>query len=879
MSDTSSSPTVYDISFEQRKLTFETDDQIKVDAYFKEYRGTGVPSPNLGAPGDTYIDAGALTLYARHDAKWVAWPGPYRTKTLVHPIYDDLYLWCSLSKKTISWFKKADMKRISESAKRVISQMLSPEPPPKTTKNGDLKRKAGSLSSDDDIHSKKPKPVKSRAQDEPVTTPTSAPTLGALAWVRCKTIAQSSPRSPHPEAISRLPSNPQDTAPPALFPIPNLADLCARMLAPPRHRADTRNATPVVANFLFAHRGPEQHTFGNIPITVPLADVSPNPLDLLADGALPSPITPPPGTSSVTLPSNGPVVATAPPPTSASVSVAGTRLPNDISSPLEAENVALKRAAQRSLQDISALTAERDALARKVNEVSAAVEQSNRDAVPTGRDSVIAVIAAYAQLQQMNVSLEARNAELLRENNVLRAERTAVQLAAVRLETQNGALKNRNSELMRLREAEVAQCNRLIAQAEEREGVLLREKKQLEYDAQRLTELSTALEAAYRKGLGECEALQNANAVLRTEITSPWARDKEIRRTIGRLGESVGLMNTEDELLRQGEKTSGEHAEKREDEDPGPSLEGPIPRTEMEDAEFSEGSAGNEGAESVAVKEELHDELASDIPRSSEQIIDLTLDSDNEGEESGDDEFNPVEVPVAKAPVKAHSFSSSPALKQALQKQTSHNSRNDSEIFATAQRQDSLLSPITADRPASLPQADTPQLLTDTRAYRETSSTNNDSCRSGIDKPPPLDTGATETVFNARNAEETDGKAEDELSPVTEKDSEKVEQMLRIKTEEVEGATWDGTTATTDQLTKAHIDILWMLSEDGSSVVCNECSCEGNEYEVPSSTTRQDLAAHSRGLHLAQYEAILSATSGMNNEQVQMWWDGLDQVE
>ncbi|KAJ7775674.1 hypothetical protein DFH07DRAFT_799401 [Mycena maculata] len=68
---------------------------------FFEFRGPGAPPPDLGAPGDVYIDLtpAAHVLYARAEEQWCAWPGPAAAldDLLGHPHFVDCtgarYLW------------------------------------------------------------------------------------------------------------------------------------------------------------------------------------------------------------------------------------------------------------------------------------------------------------------------------------------------------------------------------------------------------------------------------------------------------------------------------------------------------------------------------------------------------------------------------------------------------------------------------------------------------------------------------------------------------------------------------------------------------------------------------------------------------------------
>ncbi|KAJ7688247.1 hypothetical protein B0H17DRAFT_1068922, partial [Mycena rosella] len=56
---------------------------------FFEFRGVGAPPPDVGGPGDVYIDTGDAALYAKAEEDWSRWCGPVSPDTLSHPHFAD----------------------------------------------------------------------------------------------------------------------------------------------------------------------------------------------------------------------------------------------------------------------------------------------------------------------------------------------------------------------------------------------------------------------------------------------------------------------------------------------------------------------------------------------------------------------------------------------------------------------------------------------------------------------------------------------------------------------------------------------------------------------------------------------------------------------
>ncbi|KAJ6474002.1 hypothetical protein C8R47DRAFT_711765 [Mycena vitilis] len=189
------------------------------EQFYNDFRGSGAPSGELGATGDTYIDVDGNLLYARLADGWVRWPGPKkRSASLVHPKHSSLFLWCNMNKNLVSWMRKSKMKKIHLSATDVVLRTLAAHTP-KSRKR--LKRKHASEDSASDSDSDAKRVRVSTPTPTPAATAPAVPT--ALAWRRCHV------ESPIPTATpSRCPSaeTPDQHLPPPACP---LSDFAARV--------------------------------------------------------------------------------------------------------------------------------------------------------------------------------------------------------------------------------------------------------------------------------------------------------------------------------------------------------------------------------------------------------------------------------------------------------------------------------------------------------------------------------------------------------------------------------------------------------------------------------------------------------------------------
>ncbi|KAJ7033816.1 hypothetical protein C8F04DRAFT_1395802 [Mycena alexandri] len=239
----------------------DSDDGEEETCSFKDHRGTGVPSPQLGALGDTYIDVEALVLYGHCAGGWTQWPGPANhSTTLAHPTHESLFLWCNATEKAVSWMSRSKMERSQAlSASGLISQVVTTEARKK------LKRKADALPKEVDSREKRPNIT---AVQPPVPGPgpiTSEPS--ALAWLRCK---GSNPPPKSPLSASTTADTP-DMVPPDLVPLhvfppkllsPPVSTATSQPIPPPRGIPSTQLA-PVMLNFLHATTRKEpQHFVG-----------------------------------------------------------------------------------------------------------------------------------------------------------------------------------------------------------------------------------------------------------------------------------------------------------------------------------------------------------------------------------------------------------------------------------------------------------------------------------------------------------------------------------------------------------------------------------------------------------------------------------------
>ncbi|KAK7002207.1 hypothetical protein R3P38DRAFT_3042044 [Favolaschia claudopus] len=74
-------------------------------------------------------------------------------------------------------------------------------------------------------------------------------------------------------------------------------------------------------------------------------------------------------------------------------------------------------------------------------------------------------------------------------------------------------------------------------------------------------------------------------------------------------------------------------------------------------------------------------------------------------------------------------------------------------------------------------------------------------------------------------------------------------------------------------LMQIHLEVLWTYCEGASYIACNPCaSMDTPPFEVPLTTSLQDLTRHSESLHADFCDAILAKTEGMTDEQIREWW-------
>ncbi|KAJ7121936.1 hypothetical protein C8R46DRAFT_105545 [Mycena filopes] len=155
-------------------LSSDSDDSEHESEASKDHRGTGPPSPSLGAPGDIYIDVETSILYGYGINGWTQWPGPVKRSTaMAHPVHESMFLWCNSSDTRVSWMPRSKMRRNTASAFDIVSGITAAEPRPK------LKRKAEAISVAED-------PVGSNKRQNIAEALLPNPDPSALAWQRCK---------------------------------------------------------------------------------------------------------------------------------------------------------------------------------------------------------------------------------------------------------------------------------------------------------------------------------------------------------------------------------------------------------------------------------------------------------------------------------------------------------------------------------------------------------------------------------------------------------------------------------------------------------------------------------------------------------------------
>ncbi|KAJ7775504.1 hypothetical protein B0H16DRAFT_1507641 [Mycena metata] len=263
-------------TFEMRTFLVPDSDDEETGS-FKDYRGTGVPPPSLGALGDTYIDIEGSMLYGYCANGWTQWPGPaHRSAAPVHPSHDSLFLWCNASEKQPSWMQRSKMKRSKGlSASELISQIVTSEAP------RNLKRKADAVPEEADSREKRPNITPAPS---PVPEPSPPATeSGALAWRRCDPPPKSSLVVGTPDLV------PPDLVPLHMFPTKLLSPPAFTSVSqpkPPFRGIPSMQSAPVMLNFLYAttHREP-QHFVGvqspavNHALDHPAANITPEKVD------------------------------------------------------------------------------------------------------------------------------------------------------------------------------------------------------------------------------------------------------------------------------------------------------------------------------------------------------------------------------------------------------------------------------------------------------------------------------------------------------------------------------------------------------------------------------------------------------------------------
>ncbi|KAJ6573157.1 hypothetical protein DFH09DRAFT_396402 [Mycena vulgaris] len=309
---------------------------------------------------------------------------------------------------------------------------------------------------------------------------------------------------------------------------------------------------------------------------------------------------------------------------------------------LAEENEMLKRANQ-------ALAAERDALPQE------------RDALATGRNAWERAWNAWARereaLMGNGVILE-RN-KLRAENETLAAHNARLTAHADELAAHNRRLTGRNDELVEQRDRAAAQRDMLMKSGDvvvharnklkqenaelERENERLgRENTQWGRDAGRLMELNTAYEAEHYTLTGRYEALKIANASLTARNEELEGLERRSKDAIRELEQTIDLLKVvELELLKRGDAN-----EEKSDSDAA-SHEDPVLCDEdvvlLAPEEEEEGSRPDPDAETdtIAIKAELRDDspirngIAVSRAAGNNEIIDLTLDTDDEEDEGG----------------------------------------------------------------------------------------------------------------------------------------------------------------------------------------------------------------------------------------------------
>ncbi|KAJ7172920.1 hypothetical protein C8R43DRAFT_977874 [Mycena crocata] len=170
------------LPFERRSFVVSSSENDTEDerVFFNDYRGSGVPSRNLGTPGDTYIDISGSILYAFCAEGWTVWPGPAnRSSPIAHPTHAAFVLWCNIGKKRVVWVEKTRMKKILVSAPEAIKQIISaPRKSLKRKAEGDnvnpLKKPRIPDAEDSTAANAAPSAAKATSPQSPTTLPNPA---------------------------------------------------------------------------------------------------------------------------------------------------------------------------------------------------------------------------------------------------------------------------------------------------------------------------------------------------------------------------------------------------------------------------------------------------------------------------------------------------------------------------------------------------------------------------------------------------------------------------------------------------------------------------------------------------------------------------------
>ncbi|KAF7336923.1 hypothetical protein MVEN_02128700 [Mycena venus] len=632
---TSDQPTTVKISSEERSFIVSSssdsdNDDEETTVYFTDYRGSGAPPTDVGTPGDTYIDIDSAILHARYTDAWLPWPGTAkRSASLTHPIHDAFLLWCNTAKNQVSWMRKSKMKKIQSSATEVVSRIIAVE----ARRNG--KRKASSDGSPDvNIPAKKARAVETPIPSQP--GPSTAP--AALAWRRC-------PTNPPDRPTGSFDNSNHAHGPPDLVPIHDFAVNVVHAAVRVSDAISFMRHEPVVANFIHATtsllRGPAVSVSpaGEKRSTaVDGVEGTRNCACTHATTIRAPPMVPPSAPSPAAVdvvPSSAPPTAPRPSNASAAHPPASTRIPERPyvprprhtrpaeSDPLPA-NTSSTTISPSSHQAVATRTngaASAEPSASHV--VAQQIESRSHD---NQHHSAAALEAANLQLQTQNGWLKFRNDELNYERDILRRELDGLRHQRDAWIRERDEVKHEWDVLRRERDGLLHQRDAWIRERDEMQHATRQIGDLLDRNTV-IVQLNTVLTRENATLKSEIETLMVSNASLSAQNASLGAQNDLQNDSVRTMEEENRLLKNENASLkkkvRAEELAPVDHPSSRGMPDP----EAVNPTSRAEDSTEM----------SAHIKEEPAEVSLNTLGSGTLiEVIDLTLDSDDETNEAAD---------------------------------------------------------------------------------------------------------------------------------------------------------------------------------------------------------------------------------------------------